>query len=1273
MNTDNGSLAFDFYLNNTRLHTTADEAEKRIKGLSDTAINEGKKMESSFANIGTALAAIGGTAFLGMLANKVMTVRGEFQQLEIAFTTMLGSKEKSDRLMSELVNTAAKTPFTLTDIAQGAKQLLAYQVAAEDVNGTIIRLGNIAAGVSVPLDRLILVYGQVKAKGRLMGDDLRQFTEAGIPIISELAKSMGVADSEISKMVENGKVGFPEVQKVIEGLTNAGGMFYNLMEKQSQTITGQISNLSDAFDRMLNSIGESNEGIIYSGISGLSALVENYETVGKVLMGLIAVYGTYKAAVMVANAVSVIQREIAFQQILANIGNTGTTITLTTAEGIAAVVKSRLAAAQLALNASMLANPYVLAAIALAGLSVALYNVVSAQSSAEKAQERYSEVISESNKKVDEEKSKSASLISVIYDESNSRDYRNQKLRELIALSPSLLNNLTLENIKTNDSKSAIDAYVTSLEKKIKVQTLEAELTESIKRMQSAQRGGKNTSWFEEFKAAGADYLKIDSYGAKVMEYTNANNKSIIDYEATLQKKIKKEISNTTGGDNTGKKDAETIINAKYWESQVKSAKDALDDLNTKSKSYSADRKKLLSQIAQGESELEKIRGKKEKDTSKKDTSDFEKDKIDAQKKALAEEQSLIRDGIEEKIRLFDYDLKQQGLSYEKEQELAKIRLQAKKDLIDFDLKQTINGINTEEDEFKKKAKKAGVKNPDLSSFKSLRATAVSKADADKKSVEIVDTQSENEKIDLLLSKFQDMKQKMVNLESEYNKDIERLQNGFLSAKTEAEKAQIQQSIDERKKQFKKDKSGLSVEDLMQSSDWTKLFGNLDNITTRELIKLKDKVEGEFGNMDLSPEDLEVLRQKIKDITSEIEQRNPFLALSEAIKKYKNDQSSINFKGLMKDVGASIQAIDSVFNQVTSSLDKLGVKTSQQDKQVLSDVSGMLKGAGSLAMGIATGNPLQIIQGSIDLIVNGIDLIAGAKDRELEKSIENHRVEVESLKNAYQDLERAIDKALGSDRYSAQKATIENLKKQQKEYAAMASDEKFKKKSDKEKIKEYKDAISDNAKAIEDSIKKIREDILGMDVSSAANDLGSAIIDAFAAGEDAATAWGNKVNDIVGDVIRKMLIQKLVEQPVGNIINKYMAQWVDSSGNFLGFDNVMSTAMQMGDELSALGPGLSKVLDSLPTDIKKYIVGDVSEGNGKNTALSGAIKSVSEDTAGVISGQMNAMRINQIESISVLKTQLLALNQIAINTGNLDGILYEIKSLVNGGRAKGYW
>lgn len=459
--------------------------------------------------------------------------------------------------------------------------------------------------------------------------------------------------------------------------------------------------------------------------------------------------------------------------------------------------------------------------------------------------------------------------------------------------------------------------------------------------------------------------------------------------------------------------------------------------------------------------------------------------------------------------------------------------------------------------------------------------------------------------------------------------------------------------------------SSLATENLMQSADWTALFSDLDKVTTAELIKLRDRIEAQFATLDLAPEDMDVLRKKINEVTDQIQRRNPFLALIDALRKYKQEESSANLKDLAKSLSASIDMIKGTFDQVVGSLDKLGIKADEQTNEVLNSVSGMLGGASNLAMGIATGNPLQIIQGSIDLIINGINLIGGAKGRQLDRTIKEHEANVRRLEKAYQDLERAVDKALGNARYDSQKQLINNLKKQREEYEAMIRAESGKKKADEGKLDEYRDALKDSQRQIEDIVNGIREEILGMSTESAANELGNALIDAFAAGENAAEAWGKKVDDIVGNVIRKMLIQKLVEEPVGNIINKYMAKWVDKDGNFLGFDAIMNSAIAMGNELSGLGAGLSEALNMLPDEIKKYFTG----GDDPASPLTGALKGMSEDTASLMSGYINAIRINQIEGISVMRSQLLALQQISSNTShnvNLPEILSVLKTIANG-------
>ena len=236
-------------------------------------------------------------------ASAVATVRGEYQQLEIAFNTMLGSKSKGDALMAQLIDTAAKTPFEMKEIAEASKMLLAYGMEGDKVNETLIRLGDIAAGLSIPIKDLAFLYGTTMVQGRLYTQDLNQFLGRGIPLADELAKQFGKNKSEVKKLVEEGKIGFPEVQKAIEALTGEGSKFGGLMEAQSKTISGQLSNIEDAWEQMMNEIGKSQEGNISGALDITGKLIENWRTVGKVVLTAAAAIGSYKAAVMTLAAI----------------------------------------------------------------------------------------------------------------------------------------------------------------------------------------------------------------------------------------------------------------------------------------------------------------------------------------------------------------------------------------------------------------------------------------------------------------------------------------------------------------------------------------------------------------------------------------------------------------------------------------------------------------------------------------------------------------------------------------------------------------------------------------------------------------------------------------------------------------------------------------------------------------------------------------------------------------------------------------------------------
>lgn len=302
MNSVDGALAFKATLDIDQFNVSAQAMERNIRRVSDTAVSESAEMEQSILNF-----AQNGARYIvsylvgqgmGSLLQSIVSVRGQFQQLEIAFETMLGSGTKAKALIDQMAETAARTPFDLAGVAGGAKQLLAYGESADKVNDTLVRLGNIASGLSIPLNDIVYLYGTTMVQGRLYAQDVRQFTGRGIPLVKELAAMYGKTAEEINGMVSEGKIGFPEVEKVIKKLTDQGGQFYNLMEKQSASLTGQISNLGDAWDMALNKIGERNQDVFAAGISSATYMVEHLDDVLRIVKAIAIAYGSYRTAII---------------------------------------------------------------------------------------------------------------------------------------------------------------------------------------------------------------------------------------------------------------------------------------------------------------------------------------------------------------------------------------------------------------------------------------------------------------------------------------------------------------------------------------------------------------------------------------------------------------------------------------------------------------------------------------------------------------------------------------------------------------------------------------------------------------------------------------------------------------------------------------------------------------------------------------------------------------------------------------------------------------
>ena len=445
--------------------------------------------------------------------------------------------------------------------------------------------------------------------------------------------------------------------------------------------------------------------------------------------------------------------------------------------------------------------------------------------------------------------------------------------------------------------------------------------------------------------------------------------------------------------------------------------------------------------------------------------------------------------------------------------------------------------------------------------------------------------------------------------------------------------------------------SKFALDELQAHPDWELMFGNLDEISTRKLQELIDKInnlDGAYLGIEFDPKDLEALKGKIEEMKSEIQERNPFKSLVSSIKDYgkaADDESKKKaLTNMFESASGAIDLIGGTLDAVTNGLEKMGVTMDEETQAIVNDIGGIIEGAGQLASGIATGNPLAIIQGSIGLLTSAFDLF-NTKDRKAEKQIKKHQEAISQLEKAYTQLSWAIDKALGGDVYKHQQAAIRNMKEQQEHLRASWEAEISKKKTDWDRVDDFKEQYAELERQIADMYDEISNDLLQTTASDFATQLADGLTTAFKAGEDSAKAFEDTVNTVLQNIVVNQLKKKFLEQQLQGALDQLegsMGYWNGDDFVFDGLTDAEIAAFKA--KVQAAANNYEQAL-GIYSDLFKDLNIDDSE-----DSLTGAVKGVSEETASLVAGQMNAIRINQLETTSILRQQLQTLNTIAQNT-----------------------
>ena len=900
------------------------EARLSVKKLRDEYTlykNDGKQVVETNEGIAIswkkALAVIGGAGVLKALGSEMIRVRGEFQSMQTAIETMVG-KDMAGQLIPQIKELAKISPLTMSDMVGAEKMMLGFNIQAEDTIKYLKAISDISMGESGKFNSLTLAFSQMSAAGKLMGQDLNQMINAGFNPLQQISEKTGKSIATLKDEMSKGAVSAEMVQQAFIDATSAGGKFYNMSENASKTINGQLSMMQDAREAVFNELGTKSEGVIMKGIQVTTSLIENYETVGKVLVGLIATYGTYRTAVMLVTAAE-------SKHTLVEIG-------LTNARILARK-------AQLALNASMLTNPYVALATVVMGLTVTMWAMSDSTTAAARAQKEYNDIKNAASKKEQEHRQKIEELLTAARDESLATLTRQKSLEELRKEYPKIFERYDIEKLKLED----ILKLKQQINEEDAKQSVQERKNDYISLKQTASKQQRYLQLFDNpdlrknmsksdmqiwrMFAGKQSYVQVREQMEKNSELLKRYQKDVLDdnisaYKANLKNYSKErleaelELAQSSASKRNGFVVNGMMVKGGDLEGVISSINGALAEKKSPT-TYKQDYEKAKKDWEDAKKKLTEMENDKSKFTSKQ--YEEAKKRVETTEKAYMNLGGITGSSLTkqenqaEKLRkqtdkydalLDKQSLEQQRSAEDLQMEVDEARIKAMdegsaKTIAEMELnfEKEMQAIDRQkEDALRKKvedARAAWEANP-KNKGKSFNATDIKLSDDEQNYYdELYKTAIiSNEKIYKdLAERYLSYADERLAIEKKFNDDISILQEARKKAETKgdaSEIAQIDRSIEKRTEIKNEDIFKLDAEQFKKNMNWEQVFGNLDKVSTDTLKKLKANLKDFISSQkDLSPESLKELVDAIERIDDKVSERDPFETMSISFKSLK--------------------------------------------------------------------------------------------------------------------------------------------------------------------------------------------------------------------------------------------------------------------------------------------------------------------------------------------------------------------------------------------------
>lgn len=1292
------------------------EARLSVKKLKDeySAFNQesGKTVQSSEGfslSLKKVLGVIGGVTALKQLASEIIRVRGEFQSMDTAIETMVG-KDMANRLIPQIKELAKISPLTVSDMVGAEKMMLGFNIQAEDTIRYLQALSDISMGDSVKFKSLTLAFSQMSAAGKLMGQDLNQMINAGFNPLQIISEKTGKSIAALKEEMSKGAVSAEMVQQAFIDATSAGGKFYNMSSNASKTINGQISMMEDAWDAALNDMGKASEGIIMDGIQATTALIQNYEMVGKVLIGLVVTYGTYRTAVMLAT--------------LATSKHTVAEITLTN-------VRILARKAQLALNASMLTNPYVAVATVLTGLIVTMWTFHDSTTTTEAANKSLADTLEGVKQKQKEHKEVIEELINKATDEKNATNERNDALKSLVAAYPSIIKKyIDEEGHLTNII--ALKKEIAELDSQKSVMTLGQKVSknqEYVNFLRNVKSGKVNLhsdenllNWYTSLEEralksySGRSALTIDEmlsfYEKKQKGLTDTYNRSKTEdkinkltssfkdstdeklnnllnsrkqllsqftnkigyvYDAAVKDYVKKtdveaQISQIEGIQTSRKKGKDKA----YWEKRNKEAKAKLEALdvsqkgsdlwNKYAKEIEDSQKKIdLYSISKSNSaELKEVKQENQVTSQSSKLTEIEKKQaIERAKEAVDLENQIEQARIDAMADGGDKILAQRELNNKKEMQAID---RAKEEYIQKEIQRQKEIFEATEDLKAKKNPKYKKRSFDSSSVSvDTSAFDILKENTDKRQVQ-EDLNAQREAMNAYLAEYGTYMQKRQAI-------IEQYQDKINKATTEGEKLTLGKQRDSIL-------SGIDEQANKTTSAVSQLFGDMKDKTLKDLeaINMAGQKALEFlksGQWDettgkelgITKENFNVWSndpEKIKAISDAlVNNRKAADDLQPAYKKvaagikdaFDAGDDSKKLEEALARIRDGMNEIMQVGSFLSGTLSSLGDAFGNDAFTGIADgINTAMDAMNSTMQGAQAGamfGPIGASAGAaIGLVSSLATSIAKIHDKKNEKNIERLQDQIDVLDDSYNKLARSIEKAYSTDASDLIDQQNELLEQQKLLIQQQILEEKDKKKTDDGRIKEWEQQLKDIDEQIQDNAEKAQEAIAGISFDSFRNNFLDSLTDMDAKVEDLA--------DNFEEYLKKAILNGLMADKYDSQIKELYEKWTA-----YGKDGLTEAEVeQLRKDYKDIANAMIADRDSLA-----QIYGWESESSKEQqSATAKGFETMSQDTAEELNGRFTAVYESNLRIEAAEQQQTVAITELR---GSISALTAQASGMFN--------